>query len=157
MPWKGFWQWHLDLWGNPTSTWCYCFGICSSVSNSEPGCCSEVFRVSDLVKVIVNGYCRFTLLLSQEGMDAGSQIWKLVMSTQDRKEGLWHIDGCRWQKWYLLPWTVKFIYIKKNANFEERWEALTGNALEQISARKSGWRKQLQWKCFICFDQGAKW
>lgn len=31
---------------------------------------------SDLVKVIVNGYCRFTLLLSQEGMKCWEPILK---------------------------------------------------------------------------------
>lgn len=83
---KGFWPLHLGLSGNITFIRHYHhFGICSSLFNSELRDCSRVLEASDLVKVIVNGYCRFTLLLSQEGICAGSQIWKRVTTTRDRK------------------------------------------------------------------------
>lgn len=83
---EGFWQLHLDLSGNIAFIWCYHhFGICSSSCNSELRDCSGVLEASDLVKIIINGYCRLTLLLSQEGISAGSQIWKLITTTWDGK------------------------------------------------------------------------
>lgn len=86
LQWEGFWQLHLDLSGNITFIWCYhCFGICNSSCNSELRDCSRVLEASDLVKVRVKGYCRFTLLLSQEEISAGSQMWKLITTTWDGK------------------------------------------------------------------------
>lgn len=84
--WEGFWQLHLDLSGDIAFIWHHHrFGICSSLCSTELRDCSRVLEASDLVKVIVNGYCRFALLFSQEGISAGSQIWKLVTTPWDGK------------------------------------------------------------------------
>ena len=40
------------------------------------------------------------------------------------------VDSCTWQRWYLLPWTAKFLCISEGKKDKNFWEAnvVTGNA-----------------------------